>query len=250
MVRYAQEGGDDSTCRTVILRCLGDLSNSATISNENSIPSPTKMIERDVTSHVITVTKLVLCITEESNDKITQPQLVNMLFLKKSSDNKTTKKIRDIIQQNPPNSDLTPKECERLIVSLFLLEILVPIVKWNRYSSSMYIMLGSNANRILDEHKTPIIHIKFPISNMTSTQKKKASIIPQQKKDGWISTKKKTRKITNSKRKKNKDETIIEIESSSNDEDVNHDSVSKSKRLKPTDKVCFDTSSGDEYSFS
>ena len=198
------------------------------------------MEERDVTRHAIFVTQLVVNMTQY-DETVTQPQLVTKW---RSSYN---------AQRETPEKMLTKDECDRLIISLFLLDILGPKIAWsNPYNSSMYVIPGQNAFQLLQEGKSPTVKVKFPMgggnragrtNNSTpssttassakkrkknSTSKKNSDTPAANNSNKWLSTASSTNKTnaalaTRSSKKqaigKKKPTEIIELDSSTDDFD-------------------------------
>jgi len=172
MVKYAHEFGDDEKCRNVILRCLGEIPDNATASVR--IPRPE---DRDVTNHVKTV---ILILQELDGNDTTIKQLVDLW---KSRDPPSC------VEKNQPK-DLTKEECERLVVTLLIFEILEEKVSWNNYGSAMYISIGQKALRFLTS-PTASFSIYFPprsnAAKSSTLAKKRVSSSGED--DGWLTTK-------------------------------------------------------------
>ena len=111
MIKYAQEHGDDATCRSILLSALEE-TNTTTIQTTSTTPTT---IEKEV-GHA--TQKLIQILQTE--DKLQTIRQLVLLFLKHWKD------CNDAIK-------FTKSECERLIVSLMISNILLPKVVFNNY---------------------------------------------------------------------------------------------------------------------
>lgn len=106
MVRYAQQFGDDRACRALILRHMGepnqDTGNFAGVSDGVEI--------RDVTSHAITLVRVLMHLQNKN---------VTLNMLNEEWRKKPTNAL-DCVKDNPPNTDLTKEDCERVIIGLLV----------------------------------------------------------------------------------------------------------------------------------
>ena len=170
-----------------------------------------QMEERDVTWHTKFVTQLVTFLTQECDGTVTQPQLVTKWrsSYKDQKDGKSSSVIPYPSNTTEPPKMLTKDECDRLIISLFMIDILKPKILWsNPYSSHMYIGPGVHAHTLLQEGSKVAVKVKFPIrgsnkggnSNSTTstttplsakstTKKRKKSSSPASNNSNkWLST--------------------------------------------------------------
>ncbi len=105
------------------------------------------------------------------------------------------------VKENPPNKVFTKDECERIIVSLMIADVLFPNVKFTTYNNIVYIGLkgGPRAMEMLE--RVPKVRLRLPVRDRTEapkSSKKKSS--PTQGQRGWISKKTPTAKKRATKR--------------------------------------------------
>ena len=181
MVRYAQANGNDAICKSIILSKLGepDIQPVAEVDTANALITND---ERDVGMHAQTVTRLLQQKMSE-NEQVTLPMLVKEWRVKNSP--------YDYVKNNPPSIDLTGDECERIIVSLLLEEILAPKIAYTAYNTVMYVVLGQHGHRLIASPH-PKVNIRFPkrptkASSATAGTKARMSIASAD--GGWIDTK-------------------------------------------------------------
>lgn len=191
MVRYAQANGDNEMCRSIILSTLGEpgVPNGDELMRKGC---PQNNAYREVGQHARAVARLVL-----ESDDMTCQQLVTAW---------RSKDPPDCVKENPPGKDLTKEECERIIISLMLEDVMHPKVMYTPYGSNMYVQLGYNGQK-LAASSNPKVGLWLPIrtdKGTPKTPKKKkpaaTSSLKTTKKDsdGWISKK---RKSTGSRKK-------------------------------------------------
>ncbi len=112
------------------------------------------------------------------------------------------------IKEHLPNTDLTKDECERVIVTLIIANILYPRVVKPRHSpkSIVYIKCKEKAHQLINA-PNPKVRMQFPIravggsnsSTSSSGKKKKKSQTPKRTGDGWISKKKSVTALSTSR---------------------------------------------------
>lgn len=245
MVRYVQANGNDQVCRAIILNCLGEQADH--VVNEN-------VQERDVTTHAKTITQLVLELNR-NNDACTLPNLV-----KKWRCTNTTDRL-SCVTLNPPSKDLTKDECDRLIISLLLEDVLHPKISWsNPYSSHMYVVPGIKANRLLSNPKATVkvsfpirkktVHKSKPNANSTDAKSKSQPNANSQTQRGWITRKNRTNQMKPKQPKKQSTD-VIDLINSNSEEDQPLDSsrIKKRKRIVSRNRKPFnilEDSSSDE----
>ena len=123
MARYAQMHGDDSLCKRIILSTLGEPGSEQIADVLNSEAANSTTQPREVTRFA----KDVIRIIHESSKAMTMAQIVTMW---RSPNGKNTPAF---VKDNPPNLELTRDECERIICSLMISNILYPNVKFTAY---------------------------------------------------------------------------------------------------------------------
>jgi ATP-dependent DNA helicase Q1 len=106
MVRYAQQFGDDRACRALILQHMGEPNQ-----NTGSFIGVSDGVEiRDVTSHAITL----VCVLMHLQTKNVTLNMLNEEWRKKPTN------ALQCVKNNPPNTDLTKEDCERVIIGLLV----------------------------------------------------------------------------------------------------------------------------------
>lgn len=204
MVRYAQANGNDAICKSIILSKLGE-PNIQPVAEVDVANASITTDDRDVGRHAQTVTQLLQQKMNE-NEKLTLPMLVKEWRVKDSP--------YDCVKSNPPNKDLTIDECERIVVSLLLEEILAPKIAYTAYSTIMYVVLGQHGHRLIAS-PNPRVNIRFPkrptkASNANTEARARKSIASND--SGWIDTKPKLKRksaTTTKKTSKSKSTTKI-----------------------------------------
>lgn len=204
MVRYAQANGNDAICKSIILSKLGE-PNIQPVAEVDVANASITTDDRDVGRHAQTVTQLLQQKMNE-NEKLTLPMLVKEWRVKDSP--------YDCVKSNPPNKDLTIDECERIVVSLLLEEILAPKIAYTAYSTIMYVVLGQHGHRLIAS-PNPRVNIRFPkrptkASNANTEARARKSIASND--SGWIDTKPKLKRksaTTTTKTSKSKPTTKI-----------------------------------------
>ncbi|CAB9528346.1 Bloom syndrome protein homolog [Seminavis robusta] len=196
MVRYAQEGSGDSVCRSVILSALGEDAVDLETARRKDQETGTALVERrDVGKHAKTVTEVL-------NSKLNQGEHVSMSSLVKDWRAKGDNAL-PCVQENPPAPELSPDDCERIIIGLLVERVFQTRVFFNAYGSNVYFELGQYGRNMLSS-RDPHVTLAFPARSAgkksTGTAKKAA----RKDKDGWITkkaSKKPAKGTTNTKKK-------------------------------------------------
>ena len=147
MVRYAQQFGDDRACRALILRHMGepnqDTGNFAGVSDGVEI--------RDVTSHAITLVRVLMHLQNKN---------VTLNMLNEEWRKKPTNAL-DCVKDNPPNTDLTKEDCERVIIGLLV----------NGFSKFYLFLISRRSLRVLYHLLTQFPFLKnYSCADPTDTQ--------------------------------------------------------------------------------
>lgn len=109
---------------------------------------------------------------------------------------KTTTHASYSVAENPPGKDLTPEECERVVVALLVEGVLKVRVKFNAYDGAVYMLLGPPARGLAASPK-PSVVMNFPKKEAkkraaeTNKANARKSVADE---DGWLSAKKPARK--------------------------------------------------------
>jgi len=187
MVRYAQQHGDDSLCRRIILSILGEP--GCENMNDVLVSESQTTIEREVGQYAKDVVQLIQSFGKD-------------MTLQKIVTEWRGKDAPAYIKDNPPGSDLNKEECERLIVALILADVLHPKVVFTAYNSIVYIGLKNNAALLLSS-SNPKVSVRFPIRSDYVTARAsttKTSSSKDQEGGGWMSTKKQQKPRKSSKK--------------------------------------------------
>lgn len=236
MARYAQMHGDDTLCKRIILSNLGEPGSEKIEDVINSGGANSTTEEREIGMFCKDLVKMI----HDSGRDMTMTQIVQMWRSK-------GKDTPDYIKESSLNSELTKDECERVIVSLMISNILYPNVKFTAYNNIVYIGLKPHAINLI-QSQSPKVRIRFPIRNKDSAPKSTSktgnkSETNASDNSGWISTK----KSKNPKKRpaKAKDKKMASIKKpakrrkpSTNDEELSVEVID-----------ILDNSSGDEKSF-
>mmetsp|Transcript_33292 Transcript_33292/g.66212 ORF Transcript_33292/g.66212 Transcript_33292/m.66212 type:complete len:972 (+) Transcript_33292:288-3203(+) len=194
MVRYGQGHGDDAVCRETILRTLGEVSSEQPGSDVLAILQEqcTTTEARSVGAHCKAVVQLVSTLNQ-FNEDCTLNQVVKRW--------RTINSEFDFLKENPPSKDLSKEDCERIVVSLLLEDVLHPKMIYNAHGAVCYLQLGPRGYAMLSS-PDPKVSMRFPkrdektrgASSRTSTKQ----IAPPADYDGWIDRKKPASKTSKS----------------------------------------------------
>jgi len=257
MARYGQRAGDDAMCRAIILNTLGEpaCEDAVQVSNrENSCSE-----ERDVGQHAKVVAKLVRYFIQRRE---------NVALTKLVATWRSKEGAPDFVMEYPPGRDIAKDECERIIISLMIEDVLHPKVVYTPYNSVVYIILGPRGPMLI-QSENPVVKIHFPKKSKTApkkksinqsdtgwisrntttkrkaTSKKKTSVkaVTKKKKSGRLSSSKQGR--TKSNNTKSQDSEVIELDISSDEDDVKIRKLSKRKRKKSPCEIWEDSSDSD-----
>jgi len=198
MAKYAQAHGDDSLCRRMILSVLGEPGCESMTDVMSTAKANSTTEEREVGQYAKDVVRMIQCVPKD----LTLAQIVAMWRSKGAE-------TPDFIKKNLPNTDLTKDECERVIVTLIIANILYPRVVKPRHSpkSIVYIKCKEKAQQLINA-PNPKVRMQFPIravagstisSSSTSSSGKKKSQTPKRTGDGWISKKKSVTALSTSR---------------------------------------------------
>ncbi|KAL3785909.1 hypothetical protein HJC23_008104 [Cyclotella cryptica] len=184
MVRYGQAHGDDPLCRQAILATLGEADNSSAgnAQLEALRDKCSTTHQRDVGRHAKTATQVVNTLLNAN-----EPCTLNQIVTKWRS--KGDDPDYSFLKENPPAKDLTKDECERIIISLLIADILHPHVVYTAYSTICYIRLGPKG-RLLLTSLNPTVNVSFPIKSALSqstSKKSPTTSLAVAGDDGWIS---------------------------------------------------------------
>ncbi|KAL7532884.1 hypothetical protein ACHAXR_012305, partial [Thalassiosira sp. AJA248-18] len=184
MARYGQAHGDDALCRHVILATLGEADNTMGQTLVNLRNNCTTAVRKQIGAHVQTVVKVVNALNM-SGERCTINQVVSKWRSKAADDNFS------FLKDNPPGNDLNKEECERVVVSLLLEDILHPDIVFNAYNTIVYIILGPKGIPMC-QSSNPRVEVCLPIrpNQKQASSSKRAPTNPLAVTDenGWIST--------------------------------------------------------------
>ncbi|KAG7369029.1 ATP-dependent DNA helicase RecQ [Nitzschia inconspicua] len=139
MVKYAQQFGDDKACRALILRNMGEPNQTL-----EGCQGLSDMVEkRDVTSHAATVLQLLQL---HRNENMTMPMLVKCW-------RQNPKQAPECVRNNPPGKDLTPSDCERIIVGLLVNKLIEPNCRYTAYDTVVYLSCTPMAVSFIKSNK-------------------------------------------------------------------------------------------------
>mmetsp|Transcript_11878 Transcript_11878/g.22244 ORF Transcript_11878/g.22244 Transcript_11878/m.22244 type:complete len:894 (-) Transcript_11878:838-3519(-) len=183
MARYAQMHGDDALCKRIILSNLGEPGSEKIEDVINCGGANSTTEEREIGMFCKDLVKMI----HNSGRDMTMTQIVQM-WRSKGRD------TPDYIKDSSLSSELTKDECERVIVSLMISNILYPNVKFTAYNNIVYIGLKPQAMNLI-QSQSPKVRIRFPIRSKDSASKaanKNGSKSETNTSDNsiWISTKK------------------------------------------------------------
>ena len=186
MVRYAQNFGDDSACRSLILKNLGepnqDVDTFAALSDGMEI--------RDVSSHAITIIRLLM---HYQHDKVTMHMLISE-WRKKPTD------ALPFVKNNPPKKDLSPGDCERVVIGLLVNKLIAPIYRYNKYGTLVYIECTTRGRQFSESNKAKMM---LPLSKKVPKKRKSTPSTPSSE-DGWIEKKSKRKRTSSASKSKKK----------------------------------------------
>lgn len=187
MVRYGQAAGNDAVCKSILLDNLGEpgAPNPTQVQAENDgITTETK----DVGIHGQVVVRLVQDAMFESTE-VTLPMIIKRWRSKVN--------IPQYLKDNPPSADnLSVDECERIIVSLLLEQVLQFRIRFTAYSCVPYIELHPTRGEQMAQSKNPKMIVRFPKRQPSSKMKIKP---PKVASSGeWLQAKPKTKPKRNS----------------------------------------------------
>ena len=157
---------------------------------------------RDVGKHAQVVTRLV-------HESAMAGDAVTMAMLVKSW--RSTKDVPECVEAYPPK-ELSPVECELIIVALLLSEVLQFRVHWTAYQAVAYVQLGRHGPSML-QSTDPKVVMRFPFSAPKASATRTsaaATTTAAATSSGWISAKKKpaTKKTTKKKKAVKKKATV------------------------------------------
>jgi len=174
MVKYAQQFGDDQACRALILQNMGEPNQ-----NPEKFRGLSDMVEfRDVTSHAITLLKLM---NHFRNKNVT----MNMLITEWRKGPSTA---LECVKNNPPGKDLTKEDGERMIVGMLVNGLVEPVYRFTAYATVVYLQCTQNARKFITSDKA---FMRLPVPKPV-TKKRKATVVAD--KDGWVDTNSKKKK--------------------------------------------------------
>mmetsp|Transcript_15986 Transcript_15986/g.37020 ORF Transcript_15986/g.37020 Transcript_15986/m.37020 type:complete len:940 (+) Transcript_15986:227-3046(+) len=171
MVKYAQQFGDDQACRALILQNMGEPNQ-----NPEKFRGLNAMVElRDVTSHAITLVKLLI---HYQNKNVTMNMLINEW--RKSPSNAI-----ECVKNNPPGKDLTKEDSERMIVGMIVNGLFEPIYRFTAYSTVVYLQCTPTARRFIVSDKA---NMRLPLPKPVPKNRKSNANTVSLDKDGWVET--------------------------------------------------------------
>lgn len=196
MVKYGNAHGDDALCRHVILAALGEtqtfnLETLDTLMNNNKLTS-----SRQVGKHCQTVTRVV-----DTFQRINEECTINQIVTKWRS--KAVDTDFSFLKENSPAKDLSKEECERIVISLLLENVLEPNVVFTAYNTICYIRVTQKGQQLL-RSQNPRVAIRLPVKAKPSAAKSAKSPknpLAIADGDGWISPKNQQNPTAAGKRK-------------------------------------------------
>ena len=224
MAKYAQQFGDDQACRALILQNMGEPNQ-----NPEKFRGLSDMVEsRDVTSHAITLLKLLI---HFRNKNVT----MNMLITEWRKNPSTAVSC---VKDNPPGKDLTKEDGERMIVGMLVNQLIEPIYRFTAYSTVVYLEISQRGRQFAASDKA---FMKLPLPKQATKKRKASAPAVAKKKDGWIETnaaKKKKLKAattprTSSNKKKPAKKTTKAKSTAKSTKKAKASATSKSQRKKP-----------------
>ena len=244
MVRYGQMHGDNDLCHHTILTTLGEVNDQA---REQVLKAKCKTNEeREIGRYAQTVVRIVDT-HQRNNERCTLNQIVtkwrsksvtgDFSFLKDNYPREFSKDgERHVIQRHvirslflSSASQIFILECERIVVSCLLSDLLKPDIQFGAYSTNVYIVLGRNGRACMNS-PAPRGQTSFPIKSsktrggktpldITNTKKKKRA---SKLKSSGRSKRKSASKSKRPRPKSNSIE-VVEIDSSSDSSDSSED---------------------------
>ena len=255
MVRYGQMHGDNDLCHHTILTTLGEVNDQA---REQVLKAKCKTNEeREIGRYAQTVVRIVDT-HQRNNERCTLNQIVtkwrsksvtgDFSFLKDNYPREFSKDgERHVIQRHvirslflSSASQIFILECERIVVSCLLSDLLKPDIQFGAYSTNVYIVLGRNGRACMNS-PAPRGQTSFPIKSsktkggktpldITNTKKKKRAA-SKLKSSGR--SKRKSASRSKKPRSKSNSIEVVEIDSSSDSSEDKEFLVKKrSKRRK------------------
>ena len=239
MVRYGQMHGDNDLCHHTILTTLGEVNDQA---REQVLKAKCKTNEeREIGRYAQTVVRIVDT-HQRNNERCTLNQIVtkwrsksvtgDFSFLKDNYPREFSKDgerhvIRSLFLSSA--SQIFILECERIVVSCLLSDLLKPDIQFGAYSTNVYIVLGRNGRACMNS-PAPRGQTSFPIKSsktrggktpldITNTKKKKRA---SKLKSSGRSKRKSASKSKRPRPKSNSIE-VVEIDSSSDSSDSSED---------------------------
>ena len=171
MVKYAQQFGDDQACRALILQNMGEPNQ-----NPEKFHGLSEMVEsRDVTSHAITLVKLLI---HFKNKNVT----MNMLI---TEWRKGPSKALECVKNNPPGKDLTKEDGERMIVGMLVNGLIEPIYRFTAYSTVVYLQCTQMGRKFVASNKAIM---RLPLPKPVAKKRKSNATTVATDKNGWIDT--------------------------------------------------------------
>lgn len=241
MVRYGQMHGDNDLCHHTILTTLGEVNDLA---RERMLKAKCKTNEeREIGRYAQTVVRIVDA-HQRNNERCTLNQIVTKWRSKSVTEDFS------FLKDNYPK-DFSKDECERIVVSCLLSDLLKPDIQFGAYATNVYIVLGRKGRACMNS-PDPRGQTSFPLKSskkksggktpldVTNTKKKKRT---SKLKSSSRSKRKSTSRSKKPRRKSNSIE-VVQIDSSSEDEEF---LVKRQKRSDKRSWLDDDSSSDGTY---
>eukprot|EP00537_Pseudo-nitzschia_pungens_P005548 CAMPEP_0172365214 /NCGR_PEP_ID=MMETSP1060-20121228/8174_1 /TAXON_ID=37318 /ORGANISM="Pseudo-nitzschia pungens, Strain cf. cingulata" /LENGTH=941 /DNA_ID=CAMNT_0013088429 /DNA_START=66 /DNA_END=2888 /DNA_ORIENTATION=+ len=169
MVKYAQQFGNDDTCRSIILKQMGEPNQD--FEEHRGIND---MVEwRDVTSHAKTLLEVLVHFRNKN-------MTMNMLI---TEWRKVPSTALECVKNNPPGKDLTKDDCEGIVIALLMYKLIEPLFRFTAYSTVVYLRCTESGRKFIPSNTA---NIRIPLPKSVSKKRKSTASTPAKDDDGWV----------------------------------------------------------------